>query len=64
LLVPPADPRALAAALNRVLGDRALARRMGVIGRRRVEEHFSWTSIALRTQRMYEALLKEKRRIR
>jgi glycogen synthase len=62
LLVPPADPRALAAALNRVLCDRVMACRMGVVGRRRVEEHFSWTSIALRTQQMYEALLKEKKR--
>jgi glycogen synthase len=63
-LVPPADPRALADALNRVLRDRALARQMGLAGRRRVEEHFSWTSIAAQTRRMYEELLAEKRRLR
>jgi glycogen synthase len=56
-LVPPADPRALADALNRVLRDRTLARRLGLAGRRRVEVHFSWTSIAARTRRMYEELL-------
>jgi glycogen synthase len=62
LLVPPADPRALAEALNYVLRNRALARAMGLAGRRRVEDHFSWTSIAARTQRMYQELLQEKGR--
>jgi len=61
LLVPPADPQALAAALNRVLRDRPMAKRMGLAGRKRVEEHFSWTSIADKTLSMYEALLTERR---
>lgn len=60
LLVPPADPRLIADALNRVLRDRAMAREMGLAGRRRVDEHFSWTSIAAKTRRMYEELLREK----
>jgi glycogen synthase len=64
LLVPPADPGALAEALNHVLRDRALARQMGLAGRRRVEEHFSWTSIAARTRRLYEGLLEEKGKLR
>jgi glycosyltransferase involved in cell wall biosynthesis len=63
-LVPPADPRALAEALNRLLRDRALARGMGLAGRRRAEDHFSWTAIAAKTWRMYEELLKEKGRLR
>jgi glycogen synthase len=63
-LVPPADPRALAEALNRLLRDRTLARGMGLAGRRRAEDHFSWTSIAAKTWRMYEELLKEKGRLR
>src|SRR5262249_36208843 len=54
LLVPPADPRALAEALNHVLRNRSMARHMGRAGRRRVEQHFSWTSIAGHTQRMYQ----------
>lgn len=61
LLVPPGDPRALAEALNRLLRDRELARRMGRAGRKRVEEHFSWTSIARKTLDMYQDLLKERR---
>jgi glycogen synthase len=64
LLVPPADPGALAEALNHVLRDRAMARQMGFAGRSRVEEHFSWTSIAARTRRMYEELLEEKGNLR
>ena len=44
LLVPPASPAALAAALTRVLGNPALARAMGQAGRRRVEEQFCWAS--------------------
>jgi glycogen synthase len=64
LLVPPADPRALADALNHLLRDRGLAQRMGLAGRRRVEEHFSWTAIAARTQRMYELVLQEKSKLR
>ena len=62
LLVPPADSRALAEALNRVLGDRAAAREMGLKGRRRVEERFSWVSIAAQTRAMYEDLLRERGR--
>lgn len=58
-LVPPADPQALAESLNKVLRDRDMARRMGLAGRRRVEDHFSWTSIAEKTKAMYQELLTE-----
>jgi glycogen synthase len=64
LLVPPADPGTLAEALNRILRDPALARQLGRAGRRRVEDHFSWASIAARTRRMYDELLEEKGRLR
>jgi alpha-maltose-1-phosphate synthase len=53
LLVPPARPDDLAAAIRRVLDDRDLARAFGEAGRRRVEERFSWASIAERTQAVY-----------
>lgn len=39
-LVPPEDPRRLAAALGEALGDPAEARRRGEAGRRRVDERF------------------------
>jgi glycogen synthase len=60
LLVPPGDPGALAEGLNHVLRDRAMAHQMGLAGRSRVEEHFSWASIAARTRQLYEELLEEK----
>ncbi|HEY6867384.1 MAG TPA: glycosyltransferase, partial [Candidatus Eisenbacteria bacterium] len=41
LVVPPGDARALAGALNRLLGDPALARRFGAAGKRRATELFS-----------------------
>jgi alpha-maltose-1-phosphate synthase len=53
LLVPPARPDELADAIRRVLGDRALARALGQAGRRRVEDHFSWASVAARTEQVY-----------
>jgi glycosyltransferase involved in cell wall biosynthesis len=50
LLVPPGDEEALAATLDRVLDDPALASRLGAAGRRRVLEEFearaSWPRLA------------------
>jgi starch synthase len=53
ILVPPAKPDALAAALRRLLNDPEARRRMGQAGRRRVEAQFSWASVAERTERVY-----------
>jgi colanic acid/amylovoran biosynthesis glycosyltransferase len=46
LLVPPADPEALAQALERIAGDPALRRTLADRARRRVEEAFSVAGIA------------------
>jgi glycosyltransferase involved in cell wall biosynthesis len=54
ILVPPADPRALAEAIRRLLIDPDLCRRMGEAGRRRVEERFTWRETARRTVELYE----------
>jgi len=62
LLVPPATPDALAAALARVLGDKALGERMGRAGRRRVESAFSWASVAERTEGVYADAIAEFKR--
>jgi starch synthase len=59
LLVPPGKPDALAAALREVLGDPARARALGQAGRRRVEERFSWASVAERTEEVYRDAIAE-----
>ena len=55
LLVPPGDPDALAWALLRVVGDPALAARMGQAGKERALTLFSWESIAERHLALYVA---------
>ena len=62
LLVPPARPGDLAAALRRVLDNPELGRRLGRAGRRRVEERFSWASVAERTEQVYGEAIAEFRR--
>ncbi len=57
----PADPdqfaRDLAGPITALLADPEKARRLGEAGRKRVEEHFSWTAIAKQTIALYERLL-------
>jgi glycosyltransferase involved in cell wall biosynthesis len=55
LLVPPRDPAALRAALERLLADADLRRRLGVSGRRRAQERFSWPAVTDRTLDAYAA---------
>lgn len=57
LLVPPADPQALARALARLLSDPVLADRLGKGGRRMVEGEFSLASFAARGRALYRSLL-------
>jgi glycosyltransferase involved in cell wall biosynthesis len=57
LLVPPRDVAALRAALERLLGDQSLRRRMGEAGRARIGEHFTWRRFADETLRAYEDAL-------
>ena len=56
----PADPERfegdLAEAINALVADPDLARQMGVAGRRRVLEHFSWPTMARRVVEIYEGL--------
>ncbi len=48
----------LAAALRGVLADPAGARRMGLAGRRRAADRFSWATIAESTRSLYEEILR------
>jgi glycosyltransferase involved in cell wall biosynthesis len=57
LLVPPADPAALAAALLRLRRDEVLARRLAEAGRRAAIDRFDERVPALRVVRVYQELL-------
>jgi starch synthase len=59
LLVPPADPPALAAAVNELLADPERAQRMGLAGRERVLERFTWRAVAEKTLALYERLVEQ-----
>jgi glycosyltransferase involved in cell wall biosynthesis len=56
LLVPRGDDAACAEALSRLLGDPALARRMGEAGRRRVEERYRLEQTVENYHRIYRRL--------
>jgi alpha-maltose-1-phosphate synthase len=49
--------RDLAVRINQLMKDRQLREKFGKAGRRRVEEQFSWASIAQKTKALYETLL-------
>lgn len=53
LLLRPGDVRALRAALERLLGDSELRRRLGAAGRERARERFSWERVTAETLRAY-----------
>ncbi len=57
LLVPPRAPEAVAAAVQRVLGDPVLAERLARAARRRVEVEFTVEAMARRTMAAYAAWL-------
>jgi glycosyltransferase involved in cell wall biosynthesis len=57
ILVPPADARALADAIQRLLSDPARRTAMGAAGARRIEDHFSWRACAAHTAGLYEEVL-------
>lgn len=54
LLVPPGDPAALRAALERLLGDPELRRRLGAAARERARTRFSWDAAVAATLAAYE----------
>ena len=46
----------LAARVNQLMADPKLREKFGKAGRKRVEEHFSWASVAAKTKKLYETL--------
>ncbi len=62
LLVPPRDPAALAAAIERVLTDAAFASRLGAAARERVRAEFTIERTLALTEAVYAAALARRRR--
>lgn len=58
LLVPPGEPHALAAAVNRLLDDPQWAARLGETGRARVDTRFSIAAMVSGNLRLYRKLLR------
>jgi glycosyltransferase involved in cell wall biosynthesis len=59
LLFEPGDPADLARQIGRLLDDPELRRRMGLAGRKRFEEEFTWESVI---ERYWRSLLNSRRR--
>jgi glycosyltransferase involved in cell wall biosynthesis len=57
LLVPPRDPQALRAALDRLLADRPLRLRLGAAGREKIIAGYSWGKVVRETRAVYERAL-------
>ena len=55
--VPPADPEALAGAIDRILSNDQQRKSMGRAGRERVERCFSWRRAAEETVRVYQEVI-------
>jgi starch synthase len=51
----------LAVRITELLADPAKAKAMGEAGRKRVEEHFSWTAIAQQTIDLYKSLISDRK---
>jgi glycosyltransferase involved in cell wall biosynthesis len=58
LLVPPADPAALATVLGTLIEDAPLRARLGASGRRRFLQHFDSRRMVERVEGMYDELLR------
>jgi len=61
LLVPPRDAPALADAIERLLDDFVLRRKLGRAARQRIADHFSWREAAVRTLAVYQDVISRRR---
>ncbi len=60
LTVPPCDPEALAAAINRLLNNPDLRRSFGDAARKRTRQEFSLDVMTSRTLALYEAVARSR----
>jgi glycosyltransferase involved in cell wall biosynthesis/GT2 family glycosyltransferase len=57
LLIPPADPEAVVGSVNRLLGNPTERKRMGALGRKRVEKHFDESYMVRQVTDIYDNML-------
>ena len=57
VIIPPDDPDALAAAIQRLFADRDLCARLGAAGRERVVENFTWEHFRARLLEAYSVAM-------
>lgn len=60
LVVPEGDARFLAAAVRRLLADKALRHHLVRAGQTRVEKNYSWNQVAMQTYELYQRVLRER----
>ncbi len=60
ILVPPADPKSLAKAIEYLLENKTIAYQMGIQGRQRLEEYFTVDKMVKGVEAVYDKLIKEK----
>jgi glycosyltransferase involved in cell wall biosynthesis len=63
LVVPESDPRALAVAIDQVLGDPALRQRLVERGKQRVAARFAWSVVAEQTCELFRSAIVHRRRV-
>jgi glycogen synthase len=56
ILIDPGNSQQIADNVNRLLRERQFADKLGENGRKRVEDHFSWATVARNTKRIYESI--------
>ena len=60
LVFPEGDGTALAEAIRRLLNDEALRERFSRMGRARVEQNYSWDTVAAKTYQLYQDVLERR----
>jgi glycosyltransferase involved in cell wall biosynthesis len=61
LLVPAGDPAALADAIEKMMGDPELRRRMGAAGAKRIREHFSIAEMIGKMERLFDEAISSRK---
>ncbi|AMQ17781.1 glycosyltransferase family 4 protein [Thermococcus peptonophilus] len=59
ILVPPGNARALSSAINEILNNQNLEKKLGKLGKRRVERVYDWRVVVKSVERVYREAMEE-----